>query len=167
MVKRLILLSCKREGCLHVEPPLQYKMLSLSSSACLTGADTCPQSTRCSVLSQRPVQALLCQRSAKHLNSCHSSFRTFLGANASKTRRRTTSTPATNATDLPLVNAGRALFGFPYDQLCPLVSKHDPTIGLILYAILFQIQSEEDFAQALTQNKGQQQLHVCATMTAC
>ncbi|KAL0042313.1 hypothetical protein WJX77_008938 [Trebouxia sp. C0004] len=54
---------------------------------------------------------------SKHLKSCHSSFTTFLGAVSSKPRRRTTSTPATNATDLPL------------------------------------IQTEEDFAEALTQNK--------------
>ncbi|KAL0050360.1 hypothetical protein WJX82_009681 [Trebouxia sp. C0006] len=92
-------------------------MLSLSSSAIVSGTGTCSRSAHCSVSSQRPVQGLLLHRSSNHLNSCHSSFRTFLGASASKTRRRITSTPATNATDLPL------------------------------------IQSEEDFAQALTQNK--------------
>ena len=110
MLKRL---SCERENFPDVEPSVQYEMMSLSSTAFGSGAGTCPQSTRCSVLSQRPVQGLLCQRSSKHLNSCHSSFRTFAGANASKTRRRTTSTPATNATDLPLVNAGWAPFCFP------------------------------------------------------
>lgn len=38
-----------------------------------------------------------------------------------------------------------------------MANKHDLKAGLTLYATLSQIQSEEDFAQALTQNKGQQQ----------
>ena len=116
MLKRLTLpslLSCDRESLLHVKPALQYNMLSLSSSAIVSGTGTCSRSAHRSVSSQRPVQGLLLHRSSNHLNSCHSSFRTFLGASASKTRRRTTSTPATNATDLPLVNAGRAPFCFP------------------------------------------------------
>jgi len=112
-VKRLTPSELRARIILHVEPSLPCKMLSLSSNAFVSGAGTCPQPTHCSLLSQRPVQGLLCQRSSKHLNSCHSSYRRFLGANASKTRRRTTSTPATNATDLPLVNAGRAPFCFP------------------------------------------------------
>lgn len=109
--------NCERGNFLHVEPSLSYMMLSLSSNAFTCGASTCPQTTYCSRLSQRPLQGLLCQRSSKHLKSCHSSFRTFLGANASKTRRRITSTPATNATDLPLVNAGSAPCFFPVGRM--------------------------------------------------